>query len=509
MLILVAFVSFTRVETQVASNQQKIAMARQNALFALNIALGQLQRYAGPDHRVTATSDISSATAAKPHITGVWDANSLTGTEPMMWLVSGSEAPAANATQVLTNQVQPPAVNIPDPATSTSVFLVGNNSVSSDAQRIKVLKRSIVAPAGTVPGFTAATPIGNYAWWVGDEGVKASLALPDQANEVTYGPWSTPAERQRIRQQIGSVPASFRNSGSAVFGFDPLDALNRGNLGKVTQAAQLALLAPAGASAPGLRTHLKANFHDLTGAAYSVLANTLPSGDQSRGLLRDLSISPALLGSAFARYANYVNYTVPPVNPDSVERVVRIQLNQTNRSPGGTMPGAGDPQINFSYLVSPVLSEIMVRYKVQRAPADPAAPLAPRPVQVTCKLYVALWNPYTSAIELPPLPALAGVSGARRGFQIHVSGLPTITVRDESVIPPATASISINLGAALPSILKREPNLTSLRVHLGFPAGQTTWEPGRVYYWTTTSATSSYMETTNDASSRDSDASPS
>ena len=55
-LILVGLATFTRVETQVASNSRELAKARQNALFALNVATGDLQRTAGPDRRVTATA---------------------------------------------------------------------------------------------------------------------------------------------------------------------------------------------------------------------------------------------------------------------------------------------------------------------------------------------------------------------------------------------------------------------------------------------------------------------
>ncbi|MFH1496886.1 MAG: hypothetical protein ABII82_03575, partial [Verrucomicrobiota bacterium] len=48
-LILVTLASLTRVETQVATNSQQLDKARQNALMALNIAIGQLQKHTGPD----------------------------------------------------------------------------------------------------------------------------------------------------------------------------------------------------------------------------------------------------------------------------------------------------------------------------------------------------------------------------------------------------------------------------------------------------------------------------
>src|SRR4051812_2579382 len=68
-LLLVSLASLTRVETQVANNNQQIAQARQNALMALNIALGQLQKNAGPDQRVTARADVLTNYAGSPAAT--------------------------------------------------------------------------------------------------------------------------------------------------------------------------------------------------------------------------------------------------------------------------------------------------------------------------------------------------------------------------------------------------------------------------------------------------------
>src|SRR5690606_16100760 len=118
--------------------------ARQNALMALNIALGQLQKHTGPDQRVTATADIvvpadvtidpptynlstgdlgdpgttgaqardaidaywgDSATPRNRHWTGAWkntntdefDPDDAPGFNPIpsapVWLVRGSESP--------------------------------------------------------------------------------------------------------------------------------------------------------------------------------------------------------------------------------------------------------------------------------------------------------------------------------------------------------------------------------------------------------------------------------
>ena len=79
-LLLVSLASLTKIETQVASNSQDMAQARQNALMGLTIALGQLQQAAGPDQCITARAEIldSDATTlaidgvSQPYLTGVW-----------------------------------------------------------------------------------------------------------------------------------------------------------------------------------------------------------------------------------------------------------------------------------------------------------------------------------------------------------------------------------------------------------------------------------------------------
>src|SRR3954467_15138871 len=91
-VLLVGLAVYTRVETGIAGNTQRQEQARQNALFALNIALGQLQKYAGPDQRVTATADAFTRVNATVHYTGVWSTDpAAAGLTPLTWLVSGNE----------------------------------------------------------------------------------------------------------------------------------------------------------------------------------------------------------------------------------------------------------------------------------------------------------------------------------------------------------------------------------------------------------------------------------
>src|SRR5690606_33994610 len=118
-LILVSIATLTRVETQVAANSQQLSQARQNPRMARNIAIGQLQKYAGPGQRVTARADLEnpagtvnthwvgvygSSVAADYNDTPVTIATALTDSANVSpggssarllnWLVSGNEATA-------------------------------------------------------------------------------------------------------------------------------------------------------------------------------------------------------------------------------------------------------------------------------------------------------------------------------------------------------------------------------------------------------------------------------
>ena len=156
-LVLVSLATLTRVETAVAQNSQTGEQARQNALLGLNIALGQLQRHAGPDQRVTARADITG-TPLQPNLTGVWNTTAtttLSPSAPATWLLSGNEG--ANPLVVTPDKLDPAA-----PAADDEVFLVDRGSVSTDAMRIKAPIQLLAAT--DLPGFSAApVNIGGYA----------------------------------------------------------------------------------------------------------------------------------------------------------------------------------------------------------------------------------------------------------------------------------------------------------------------------------------------------------
>lgn len=292
-LILVGLASFTRVETQVASNSQSIAQARQNALLGLQVALGQLQRYAGPDQRVTATADIrrTSDTNGEPnpsvrnrHFTGVWSTvatdpmvpPSLDPNAPLAWLVSGNEDPAA-----------PLAANptIDYSAAGSSIQLVGTNSTSDPIDHVRV--PLVPLSSSQVPGTgNTSTPIGRYAYWIGDEGVKARIDLNDKLAPRQAATAGTPAsftpdptqEAQRLSaaQRFGVERITGLADLSSAFGSDTnaADAMLR--LDRVLDTQQLPFY--SNTITPDATRRL---FHHITPHSRSVLSDTAFGGLRS------------------------------------------------------------------------------------------------------------------------------------------------------------------------------------------------------------------------------------
>ena len=106
LLILIGFVAVTNVEVSSSAQNRRLMEARQNAYLAVMVAMGELQKVAGPDQRVSARADIftgtngiSEASMENGYWMGVWPSD-LSGWDSMSmqarldaawWVVSGNE----------------------------------------------------------------------------------------------------------------------------------------------------------------------------------------------------------------------------------------------------------------------------------------------------------------------------------------------------------------------------------------------------------------------------------
>lgn len=456
-LLLVGLAAYTRIETAVAGNMQRQAQARENALLALNVAVGQLQAHAGPDQRVTATAEAFANRAGTTRYVGVWptssaadpDGNPLT---PLTWLVSGNEL--RNPTS---GDPNPLAVTPETPVTTANgIALVGTGTsgVAND-----VLARLMPITAIGVPGVdprTTAT-IGRYAWWVGDNGVKADVARGDPANaRLNYAPFSDVTEAHaRLFQQTGLGAGPF-NTANNTAPFDPRDTINQTVAANTLAAAQLAFLRTATGANVGLAT-VRSRFHQWTVGNHNVLARANPISGQS-ALRNDLSLTPDALGAAFKAWADYPSYLETPA-ADAVRR--RYKMTPAVTDANGSQ-----------FSVAPVLSYVALAFSL-RNNANTASSLTHLECSVRC--VVGLWNPYTGAL----VPEAAGL-------QLFVTGLPTVLVRDGR---PPLHTIDLQQLLGDPSLTGQPFKLLLPWTKSGLDDDRDAWLPGRVYNWSLASAT--------------------
>jgi Tfp pilus assembly protein PilX len=87
-IVAVGLLSLSAITLRGSSQGAALATARANARMALCLAIGELQKQAGPDQRVSARADLVG-TPQNPSWTGVWRADQ--PDSPPNWLVSGDE----------------------------------------------------------------------------------------------------------------------------------------------------------------------------------------------------------------------------------------------------------------------------------------------------------------------------------------------------------------------------------------------------------------------------------
>ncbi|MDP0491709.1 MAG: hypothetical protein Q7Q71_11725 [Verrucomicrobiota bacterium JB023] len=169
-LLAVALLSLSSTTLRSASHDKASAVARANARMALMMALGELQKNAGLDTRVTAKADIIDTNVVHRHLTGVWDGWEIDPQEPpssndyepgtkerrhfRSWLVSGAQGEEERSYQFAKSQFD-------EPITLWGTGTLGTNV--NEAEHV------------TAPKVELAEGTGAMAWAVMDEGVKARI----------------------------------------------------------------------------------------------------------------------------------------------------------------------------------------------------------------------------------------------------------------------------------------------------------------------------------------------
>ncbi|MFH1496833.1 MAG: hypothetical protein ABII82_03310 [Verrucomicrobiota bacterium] len=270
-LLLVSLATLTRVETTVAQNGQQLDRARQNALFALQLALGRLQQTAGPDQAVTARADIIAASPEAAHWTGVWRAYNPAAADQHLDQDSNLRAWSLGEDGPAWLVSSRPGVN-PDPidyAPEANDSAVMARGIGGGMVNVFV---PLVPITATVPGVPGEPVVGRFAYWVSDEGVKAKVNLVDPTfgqNDAALSqlhfasPHALPLQRIFDLEDAGD---DYRDGPSA-------------ELAKVFGPQALPLLSTVPAD-----VDIKLHGPDLTAHSLGVLANV-----RHGGLKRDLT----------------------------------------------------------------------------------------------------------------------------------------------------------------------------------------------------------------------------
>ncbi len=265
LLVVVAFSVFVRMELKQVQAHQQVLQARANARLAAEMALANLQMYAGPDTRVTLPAAADASVSALPTSrmwTGVRDSapfrmnggsleTNPNYNEHLGWLVS---APEGSDPQ-------------PDQAVFQSPFSPANgNALMVGEGTVRLPEDAVAVPMVTLQS-SSGSDSGCFAFWVGDEASKAQVNLSDPFRNDS-DPITDPYRAMTVQR-----------SGAEVFldQYDPNDPQHDELLGRTLMPEQLQLL---NLSSADMRDY----YHDVSLASYG-----LPTNVKRGGLKRDLT----------------------------------------------------------------------------------------------------------------------------------------------------------------------------------------------------------------------------
>lgn len=262
----VGMLSLSSTSLRASVRSEAMSMARANARMALILAIGELQKQAGVDQRVTARADIIEAKVARPRLTGVWQSWEMDANAPPT--PSDYEKPARDGKFLgwLTSSADPAAVANVDFVRAEPmepVKLWSQGSLGTDVAKEDIVEANKVA--------TTTKSRGAFAWAVLDEGVKARINTDYDDKADTKA------------QQIAQLGAGVRPNASSITGLEGLmrefyvtDSSSYTSLQKGVTRKNFQLASESLAS--GTDAQLKKLTHDITTDAAGVLANVAAGG---------------------------------------------------------------------------------------------------------------------------------------------------------------------------------------------------------------------------------------
>jgi hypothetical protein len=279
LLLLLSISTLVRVESSSAKATVSKMQSEQNAILALQVALGQLQSFAGPDQRVTARADIltdvSTSSGApdseKEYLTGIWSTEPVADgsgeIELLGWLVSGAPDITETPDWHQSAWTDDTVVMVGDDTADTNVTDGDTNDLEVIAEKLGIENQSGIED-------------GHYAYWVADEGIKAKINMVESEDELATNP-TDEAEFNRLHA-IQRIDPAVLELGS---GLDYTEEVDRSALERVFTRGLFDVIDETDSSSSP--KFLQSGFHDYTLSSRGLLTNALQGGlktDLTRGL---------------------------------------------------------------------------------------------------------------------------------------------------------------------------------------------------------------------------------
>ena len=452
-VLAVGLLGLSTIEIRTSSHNIAMQQARANARMAMVIAIGSLQKHAGPDQRVTGPSDfLASQNAGEPdlkhpHWTAVWKSVMPDGgpvirrqgnggglrdrrsvdrwdvrDDLLAQLVSGNE----NGIRYTAEREEGDGAN--------EEVLVGKGSVGGSPANAEAIVR---APKVTIGDSANGKVSGEYAWWVGDLGTKANVATADHFAEKS----GSTIRRLQIAQDFSVAAASAedtKNEDRARFvsprefglhtGGDPKAATEHFHDLTTDSESVLADVRDGGLKkdltayllgngnvsdlpdAPGIEGLGVSDSDHLIGPQNKKAASFMADGGEAS---RFSEVSPSFqLLRDWAQRSTSTQLSTRTVNPDYAETRPRDEGKQTAYGDHNLLPVEYKNRTQSD--VAPVLVESSLYYNLSYY--DAADDPDPRHrIGLRLHLYprVALWNPYNVSIKVGASMMAMQINGAK------------------------------------------------------------------------------------------------
>ena len=454
LVLLLSLTTLISVETRNAARSNSRLLAQENARLGILVAMGNMQKLAGPDKRVTFRSDAFKDSATKlqnPYWVGVMDIDAPTSKpEDVTWLVStdpsDAETPLTSLTASNSHRITPDSISAND--------------------------------AVLIPLRDIESKLNQYGYWVSDESIKASIAtqpvIDEQSSDWLEDNFSrTESERlQQIVPKRAGIEMLFPSLSED-------DEFISSQLNRVTSLDQLRL------TEAWDFTLYDDFFHDVSGRSLGVLASTTGTG-----LKKDLSLRPDLMPipGKFGEVYNFAAYMEEPLASfnkstpyipfeEDLRRRYKITA-PTTTSPGEISDGVYPVLTSFRILLGVHVAGSQVTSKTSGS-FNPITD--DNELVIRVQLHAELWNPYTSAL-------------VPENLVLRVNNLPTVSIELEDQSSNGTrtnvGTYSIDLNEKLGNGGGRGRGaLKGYFVELPFSDqgysnhDDYSWLPGRIYNW--------------------------